>query len=261
MQTGNKLYIGTAGYSYRDWVGPFYPEGTKSGDMLEFYARHFDFTEINSSFYHMPGLGLFRGLDKKTPQSFVFSVKLFKGFTHDRNKSASDARMFMASMQPIMDSGKLICILAQFPYSFHFNSENIDYLKRLREWFADCRLNIEFRNVEWIRGGVMKMLKAENLGFVSVDEPEIDGLPGKTAAVTSDTAYVRFHGRNKKNWYRGEGSERYDYLYTRQELMEWVPKIIEMRGKSGYTVVSFNNHPIGKAIESAKMMRQLLGAK
>lgn len=263
MREKNKLYIlyiGTAGYSYKDWIGPFYPEGIKDGDMLEFYSRHFDFTEVNSSYYHMPGLGLFKGLDKKTPENFRFSVKLYKGFTHDRNMSGKEAEMFLYSLRPISDSGKLVCILAQFPYSFHLNAKNVDYLKRLREWFKDCNINIEFRNAEWIRGGVMKLLRSENFGFVCVDEPEIDGLIGKVAEVTSDIAYIRFHGRNRAAWYRGEGSARYNYRYSMEELLEWVPKVIELQGKSGYTIVSFNNHPIGKAIESARMMRQLLAS-
>jgi uncharacterized protein YecE (DUF72 family) len=261
MKERNKLYIGTSGYSYKDWIGPFYPEGTIGSDMLGYYSRYFDFTEINSTFYHMPGLGLFRGLDKKTPENFRFTVKLYKGFTHDRNMSEKEAEMFLYSLQPIYSNGKLICILAQFPYSFHLNRENVDYLKKLREWFKDYEISIEFRNAGWIRGGVMRLLRTENLGFVCVDEPKIDGLIGKVAEVTSDIAYIRFHGRNKAAWYSGEGSARYDYRYSMEELLEWVPKVIELRGKSGYTVVSFNNHPIGKAIESAKIMQQLLSAQ
>ena len=112
MREKNKLYIlyiGTAGYSYKDWIGPFYPEGIKDGDMLEFYSRHFDFTEVNSSYYHMPGLGLFKGLDKKTPENFRFSVKLYKGFTHDRNMSGKEGNV-PVFVRPISDSGKLVHI-------------------------------------------------------------------------------------------------------------------------------------------------------
>lgn len=258
ISSGNRLLIGTAGYSYKDWIGPFYPEGTKSQDMLLFYSKHFDFTELNSTFYHMPGITLFKALGLKTPDEFKFAVKLYKGFTHERELSEKEAGFFMEALRPITDNGKFLCLLVQFPYSFHLTKENTDYIKRLREWFSDIPLNIEFRNIEWVRGGVFKLLESENIGFVCVDEPAISGLLGKTAAVTSNIAYIRFHGRNSRDWYRGEGSRRYDYRYSMEELSEWVPKIIEIQGKSGYTVVSFNNHPLGKAVENARLMRQML---
>ncbi len=262
MEKQNKdtLLIGTAGYSYDDWTGPFYPQGIKSSGMLEYYSRHFNFTEVNSTYYHMPGINLFKGLDRKTPEGFMFSVKLYKGFTHDRNLSYDEAHMFLNSLSPLTKSGKFLCLLAQFPYSFHFNRENIEYLKTLRQWFDGYKINVEFRNIKWFRGGVTKLLKEENLGFVSIDQPNIKGLPGKAAAVTSEIAYFRFHGRNAKSWYGGKGSERYDYRYSREELMEWVPRINEIKGDSGYTAVSFNNHPVGKAVESARLMREYLKA-
>lgn len=253
------IKVGTAGYSYADWVGPFYPEGTKPAMMLDFYALHFDFAELNSTYYHMPGLKLFEGLDKKTPDGFLFAVKLFGGFTHERNCGREDAEKFKYSLSPIIESGKLACILAQFPYSFHYSSAAVDYLKGLRELFGEHELCIEFRNREWIRIEVFELLRKENMGFVCVDEPGIRGLIGKVTAVTSRIAYLRLHGRNSEKWYSGEGSERYDYLYSGSELLEWVNRLREMDDESGMTLVSFNNHPKGKAIENAKALMGYLG--
>lgn len=252
------VYVGTSGYSYRDWIGPFYPEGTKDCAMLEYYARHFNFTEVNSSYYHMPGLQLFAGMDRKTPDDFKFAVKLFGGFTHERSAGTVEADRFNHALKPLLESGKLLCLLAQFPYSFHCNDENVNYLKRLKEWFKDVPVNVEFRNQSWIRTEVMEVLKKEDLGFVCVDEPKIRGLIKKVAAVTSNVSYVRMHGRNAEKWYGGEGSDRYNYLYDMDELMEWIPVIKDMQKNSPVTVVSFNNHPLGRAVENAKMLIGLM---
>lgn len=252
------IYIGTSGYSYKDWIGPFYPEGTKDNAMLAYYSQHFNFVEINSTYYHMPGLQLFNSINNKTSDEFRTAVKLFKGFTHERNLEASDAQKFSYAIKPIMESSKLICLLAQFPYSFHCNSENMDYVKRVREWFGDIEVNVEFRNQNWIRREVMEVLKKEGLGFVCVDEPRIRGLIKQVVAFTSKVSYLRLHGRNAGKWYEGEGSQRYDYLYNSDELMEWIPGIRAMRDNSAITVIAFNNHPQGKAVINAKTLEGLL---
>lgn len=253
------IMVGTAGYSYADWVGPFYPEGTKSVGMLEYYAQNFNFVEVNSTFYHMPGLKLFEGMNRKTPSGFRFAVKLFGGFTHERTSGKTEAEQFKYSLQPIVQNGKLSCLLAQFPYSFHRSSENADYLKSLRQQFQEYELCVEFRNNEWIGKEVFDILKKENMGFVCVDEPGVRGLIGNVTAVTSNIAYLRLHGRNAAKWYGSEGSERYDYLYSNSELLDWVNRLRDMEDDSGVTLVSFNNHPKGKAIENAKALMGYLG--
>ncbi len=253
------IMVGTAGYSYADWVGPFYPEGTKPVGMLEYYAQNFNFVEVNSTYYHMPGLKLFEGMDRKTPPGFKFAVKLFGGFTHERTSGRIEAEQFKYSLQPIMQNGKLSCLLAQFPYSFHRNSENLDYLKGLRQQFEEYELCVEFRNNEWIGKEVFDVLKKEDMGFVCVDEPGVRGLIGNVTAVTSNIAYLRLHGRNAAKWYGSEGSDRYDYLYSNSELLDWVNRLRDMEDDSGVTLVSFNNHPKGKAIENAKALMGYLG--
>lgn len=252
------VYVGTAGYSYKDWIGPFYPDGTKDNNMLEYYCLHFNFVEVNSSYYHMPGIRLFESMNRKTPQSFRFAVKLFGGFTHERSSGSMEAEQFRYAIRPIQENGKLICLLAQFPFSYHFNSENLEYLKKIRQWFEGIPVNIEFRNQGWIRSEVMQFLKSQELGFVCVDEPGITGLIRNVVVSTSDVAYLRMHGRNAGKWYSGKGSERYDYLYSRDELLEWVSRINELEGKSSVMVVSFNNHPMGKAVENARALLGLL---
>ena len=252
------IYIGTAGYSYKDWIGPFYPEGTKDNLMLDYYAANFNFVEVNSSYYHMPGSRLFESINRKTPEDFKFAVKLFGGFTHERNVGTTEAEQFKYALGPIIESGKLACLLAQFPYSFHCTVGNVKYLKKLGEMFRGFEINVEFRNQEWIKDKVFDMLKESGLGFVCVDEPGIKGLIKNVIVVTSKTAYLRLHGRNAEKWYGGEGSERYDYLYTENELTEWVDGIHELEDNSKTVLISFNNHPFGKAIQNAMMLMNLL---
>ena len=253
------IKVGTAGYSYADWVGPFYPEGMKSTGMLEYYSLFFNFVEVNSTFYHMPGLKLFEGMDRKTPDDFKFAVKLFGGFTHERTSDRLEAEKFKYSLAPIVENNKLLCLLVQFPYSFHYNMENADYLKALKQNFEGYDLCIEFRNREWIRKEAFDLLSREGMGFVCVDEPNLSGLIHNVTAVTSRIAYLRLHGRNSSKWYAGEGSDRYDYLYSDSELLEWINRLRDMEDGSGVTLVSFNNHPKGKAIENAKALMGYLG--
>jgi len=252
------IYIGTSGFSYEDWIGPFYPQGIKKGAMLEYYSKFFNFTELNSTYYHMPSVKLFESLNNKTPENFKFAVKLFGGFTHKRDLSKTEAKNFINSVNPIIESKKLLCLLVQLPYSFHYRQENIDYLKLLRSWFERIDLCIEFRNINWIRKDVIELLKKENMGFVCVDEPKIKGLIGAALAVTSNISYIRMHGRNKEKWYSNEDSERYNYLYSREELSEWLPRIHQVSNYSDITIIAFNNHPIGKAIRNAMEMKELL---
>lgn len=252
------IYIGTCGYSYKDWVGPVYPAGTRDANMLEHYCALFDFVEINSSFYHMPRLQLFESIVKRTPDRFRTAVKLFQGFTHMESPDEKLAEGFSYSIQPLLESGRLLCLLAQFPYSFHHTPENLDRLKLLRQWFPHVPINVEFRNSGWIRPEVAELLKKEDLGFVCVDEPKLKGLLGKILATTSQISYLRLHGRNAEKWYGGEGSERYDYLYGRNELMEWIPGIAKFEQNSALTVIAFNNHPRGQAVENAHMMADIL---
>ncbi|NLC68894.1 MAG: DUF72 domain-containing protein [Clostridiaceae bacterium] len=252
------IYIGTAGYSYKDWIGPFYPDDIKQSAMLEYYSARFDFVEINSTYYHMPAVRIFESLNRKTPAKFMFSVKIYGGFTHERTHGFTGARQFMQAVQPLIESKKLICLLAQFPYSFHYTRENLEYIKNLRHWFDNVEICIEFRNRNWINEETMQFLKSEGIGFVCVDEPNIRGLVGNVIAVTSNISYIRMHGRNAEKWYGSQGSERYDYLYSIDELIEWVTKIKELEDKSALTVVSFNNHPLGKAVKNARALRALL---
>lgn len=253
------ILAGTSGYSYSDWKGNFYPEDIKEGDMLEFYSNHFNFTEINSTYYRMPNYFLFKNITKKVPEGFMFTVKSHGSFTHERNASKEDAVNFIDALKPAMEEKKLGCVLFQFPYSFHNTPQNMDYLRKIKDIFEDIDLVFEFRNFGWTRQEVMEFLINSKIGWVSVDEPDINGLIRPVAAVTSDIGYIRFHGRNKEKWYNhSKAYERYDYLYSEEEIKEWIPRIRYIEKGSKITFVAFNNHFRAQGAKNASMLKRLL---
>ncbi len=253
------IFIGTAGYSYRDWIGPFYPEGMKNSEMLAYYAREFMFTEVNSTYYAMPNRYLTGSLVKKTPAGFQFVIKAHQSMTHQRFAGKGEYALFRESLQPIVEAGKLGGVLVQFPYSFHFTTANRDYLKRLAGEMAGLPVAVEFRNQKWINQETFVLLRNEGLAYVCVDEPDLQGLVRPVVAATAGFGYVRFHGRNAARWYdHKESYERYNYLYSEEELAGWVPRLRELEAKTGKIFVSLNNHYQGQAVRNARMIRELL---
>lgn len=255
------IYVGTSGYSYDDWVGPVYPPDLSKGDWLSFYAQEFQTCEINYTYYRLPSARTLAAMSGKTPDSFIFTVKASRELTHEREDPAAAFEAFRQGVAPLVDEGKLGCVLAQFPYSFHATPENRDYLRRFREYLADLPAVIEFRNRAWLEPETFDLLRELGLGFCAVDEPRLKGLLPPVAVVTSPVAYVRFHGRNAKKWWRHEHAwERYDYTYSPEELEEWRPKIEALDGEAEKTFVFANNHWQGQAVGTARQLRLLLDA-
>ncbi|MBD3314545.1 MAG: DUF72 domain-containing protein, partial [Chitinivibrionales bacterium] len=223
------ILVGTSGYSYKDWVGPVYPPGTATKDYLRLYAERFSMTELNFCYYKQPDPRTLERMAHGTPDHFRFAVKAHKSLTHERSDDfVRDAVTFKRGIAPLIETSKLCAVLVQFPYSFHYTPRNRMYLKNLCDEFAGIPTAVEFRTGEWQRDSVYTGLRNIGVSFVNVDEPSLPGLPVPTAQVTSYLAYVRFHGRNEENWWEGDNVSRYDYLYTEEQLSEWVPRIETM---------------------------------
>jgi uncharacterized protein YecE (DUF72 family) len=253
------LHIGTSGYSYDDWVGPFYPPDLDKKEWLAYYAREFSAVEINFTYYRLPNRWTLANMAKKTPDGFCFTVKASQELTHERGDNAEAFGKFVEALQPLREMAKFGCILAQFPFSFHATPENRDYVRALRERFADLPVVVELRNAAWLGPETFDLLREHRLGFCAVDEPRLPGLIPPVAAVTSEIAYVRFHGRNAAKWWQHEQAyERYDYTYRPAELQEWAPKIKEMAQTAAQTFVFSNNHWQGQAVDTARQLRLLL---
>lgn len=258
------IHIGTSGYSYADWKGPYYPENIKDNEMLPFYAQDFRATEINYTYYRMPAARTLAAMSSKVPDDFVFTIKASKELTHEREAedgggTPENFRLFRQALQPLIDGGKLGAVLAQFPNSFKPTPENRDYLAIFRERMGDLPLAVEFRNAAWVTDETMELLRQNNLGYCCVDEPRLKGLIPPIAVATAPLAYVRFHGRNAKKWWRhDEAYERYEYEYKPEELEEWVPKIEKLESTAQNTFIFTNNHYRGSAVQTAQQLRDLL---
>ncbi len=255
------IIVGTAGYSYDDWIGPVYPEGIDKKDLLSYYSREFKMTEINFTYYQMPNKFIFYHMQQKTPEDFIFIVKAHQSMTHKIDKDIP-FKEFMEACEPLIEAKKFGGILAQFPWSFQNEEKNREYLARFRDRIPDCPIFVEFRNDTWLIDPVMNFLHNNNLSFVSVDEPRIKGLLPPIARATTDVGYVRFHGRNAKKWWKHDHAyERYDYLYKLEELSEWVKKIQTLDRQLTRVYISMNNHYQGKAVFNARQLAAMLNSE
>jgi len=253
------IYLGTSGFSYDDWRGPFYPVGLPKWEWLAYYSREFNTCEVNSTFYALPKPTNLKAMTKKTGEGFIFSIKAHQEMTHRREDNAPVFEAFCQMLQPLVSAGTLGCILAQFPYSFRLSRQNWDYLRLLRDRLDGLPVVIEFRNAQWLREEVFGWLRQLNLGFCCVDEPPLPNLLPPLAEATSKVSYVRLHGRNSAKWWQHEHAyERYDYTYTPQELSEWLPKIRQLDSRSERTFVFANNHWRGQAVGTIRQLRAML---
>jgi uncharacterized protein YecE (DUF72 family) len=258
-----RILVGTSGYSFPDWVGPFYPRGMKGEEMLAFYAERFPAVEINTSYYRMPDAKLFERMIERTPEHFLFMIKGYKGMTHDPSewKDGSICQPFRESLMPLENAGRFSGMLLQFPWAFRNTEENRRHLVELRERLGGVKLFVEFRRDDWNRAPVFEFLRRLDLGWCSVDEPPLPGLLPPEHHVTNGTGYVRLHGRNRDAWWKsgpGADKDRYDYLYSPAELKDWVTKIRNLLSRTDRTFVFFNNCYSGQAADNARIMQELL---
>lgn len=254
-----EILIGTSGYYYQDWVGPVYPENTKKEEFLGYYSRIFPFCELNFSYYQMPRRSRLINLMNSSPKDFRFAVKAHKSLTHERSPHPEEyASEFYHAVTALADENRLAAVLLQFPYSFHHTTENRKYLAALVDQLKGLPLCVEFRNREWMLEKVYDGFKERGACFVQTDLPELDNLPLPTSTVTSDIGYIRFHGRNNDNWWDGDNTSRFDYLYNDHELQSWICRIEEMASKVSSLFIAFNNHHKGQAVQNAMQIYNLL---
>ncbi len=261
------IKVGTSGFSFPDWNGAVYPIGLRERDRLSFYEKElgFNIVEINFTYYTLPSQKSFMAMSKKTTEEFEFVVKAFKGMTHEiRDKETGEMihneetfKKFKYSLLPLTEEKKLACVLAQFPYGFFPNRENVDYLQRFKGEMEDIPLVFEFRNQTWLTEQIFSFLEKNKVGFCIVDEPKLPKLMTYVPKATSEIGYFRFHGRNP-NWFNVPTSVRYNYLYSEVELKEFVPDVKDISKKTAKTMVFFNNCHAGSAAKNAAQMAKLL---
>ncbi|MHC4780915.1 MAG: DUF72 domain-containing protein [Planctomycetota bacterium] len=259
------ICFGTAGWDYADWKGIVYPPGAPSRfDGLAFLARLFDTVEVNSSFYRPPSAKNATSWLERTSSApgFCFTLKLHRRFTHERDRmwSVGEVDEFRRGADVIAGGGRLGAVLVQFPWSFKNTETNRRWLSNLSKAFSMYPLVTELRHASWMTRPALDFLRALGIGLCNVDQPVGRESIGPSAVATSSVGYVRFHGRNAEAWFKkGAGrDERYDYLYSADELNEWVPRIRAVAEKAEKTFVIGNNHFKGQAPANILQIRKFL---
>ncbi|MDQ2873218.1 MAG: DUF72 domain-containing protein [Candidatus Eremiobacteraeota bacterium] len=255
------IYVGTCGYSYKDWIGPFYPGKIKPAEMLGHYAQRFAAVEIDASYYGVLAERTIAAMASRTPKQFRFCFKAPQTVTHAPDPNAAvhpDARAFQGSLQPMRKAGKLGAVLLQFPNGFKPTERTHTYLERLVETFDDLPLVAEFRNREWQNPATLTFLQRLGVGWCNVDMPQLDTLMHPSSDATSRVGYVRMHGRNAAQWWTGTNVTRYQYTYELEELEPWTDRIAEIDAATDETYAFFNNHARGGAAQNAEALEALL---
>jgi uncharacterized protein YecE (DUF72 family) len=254
-----KVLVGTSGYSYVDWVGPVYPEGTPKQDFLPLYSREFPIVELNFSYYQQPNPRTLQRMVSVTPDGFLFALKAHRSMTHEIGESwDKDIAAFRAGLSPLLDAGRLAAVLLQFPYSFAYTPESRGRLAALCDKLEGIPLAVEFRKSDWMKEQVFEGLRERGISLVSVDEPDLPRLLPPIVETTGPFGYVRFHGRNKAAWWTGDNASRYDYLYSPGELTGWIERIRAILARVPVLLLFFNNHWRGNAAKNAREMKLLL---
>ncbi len=289
-----EVRIGTSGWSYPSgrgtWNGLFYPPARRGRrfDELAYYAEHFDTVEVNSTFYRLPRIDTTRKWAERTPRGFEFSIKLYQAFTHPGMAAASagagkasgaappgakvgpipsttieDVDAFRASIDPLANAGKLGAVLVQFPPSFKQTDRSVEYLGWLLHAFRDYSLAVELRHRTWSDSleQTLTLLNQSKAAWVQIDEPKFrfsirqNLLPNVTGFY-----YMRLHGRNAAKWWKHDESEdRYDYLYSAEDLRPFAEAAKAVRTIVRKAYLYLNNHFAAKAVVDAVEMKQLVG--
>ena len=300
-----RVRIGTCSWADDALSKWFYPPKLPAKERLPWYAEHFDTVEVDSTFYRLPSESMVQGWADRTPDGFVMHIKAFGLMTRhpvkaetippglrvempvdDRGRIDRPSRelrgevfrLFLGALEPLRREGKLGGILMQLPPYVVYKDASLDYLEWAREQLEGYEMLVEFRHRSWLddenRAASLAFLERIGAAYVTVDAPKSDtakNLVPTVVATTSPTAYVRFHGRNLGTWNKrgGSAAERFDYLYSDDELVEWVEPLRELAGAAENAYAFFNNNAtaedpdnplrrVSQAATNAFQLRQLL---
>lgn len=255
---GAIVRVGPAGWDFEDWKGLIYPERMpRSMHRLTYLAGFFDTVEINVSFYRVVPCQHCESWLRKVACNprFKFTAKLWQRFTHERDTlpSREDIVACREGMRPLREAGKLGALLLQFPWSCRNTRENHDWVLRVTDCFSEYQLALEVRHASWDRPEVYEELAARNIAFCNIDQPLFHDSMKPMQRVTARVGYVRLHGRNYDDWFRDSAGrdDRYDYLYSEEELKPWLKRIERIGRQAEEVYVITNNHYRGQAVVNA----------
>jgi len=254
--TDRRVLIGTSGWGYDEWVGPFYPRSLRKEDFLVYYSEIFYTNEINTTFYNTPSRWVVDNWVKKTPSNFLFSAKLPQSVTHEKmldiDLCLNDLDYFLKAMDPLIVSDKMLAFLIQLPPYFKKDEHFSNLREFIDNWPGNPEENnyhlvVEFRDKSWMDDKVFNYLRDKSLTYCAVIEPL---LPPRMDVTNPDFAYIRFHGYGKKIWF--------DYCFTEEEVKGWVSPIREVIQKVDRVGIYFNNHFSGYAAKNSLMLMKEL---
>ena len=260
-----KIRVGPAGWSYPDWAGYAYPAKKPRGfHEAAYLAEFFDTIEINTSFYNPIRAELAKGWVGRVAANanFMFTAKVWQRFTHDPSPSSEDEKMVRAGFDVLRDAGKLGAVLLQFPFSFHRTEETFAYLDGVLKRFADYPLVVEVRHATWNVPEVFELLRKRGVGFCNIDQPVVGKSLEPSARATGPVGYVRLHGRRYDTWFSDDETiasfERYNYLYSEEELRPWAARVDKVAKAARDVYVITNNHYQGKGVVNALQLISML---
>jgi uncharacterized protein YecE (DUF72 family) len=279
LPRSNAIRIGTAGWSYKDWEGVFYPLGMTGRKVhpLEYLARFFDTVEINTSFYGPLRAEVAKVWCRRVAAvnpGFLFTAKLYRAFTHSpiavmeptsaatiRPTDDDEART-REGLDALASEGRLGALLIQFPVSYKNTSLNREYLDRLLRQFIEYPRVVEVRDSSWNNAETLAAFAQQNVGFCNIDQPVLGRSLAPTEHVTAPIAYVRLHGRNYDQWFDSDNrNDRYNYLYKEKELEDWKGRIENVADRAQTTYVITNNHFESKAGVNALELKAMVTGK
>lgn len=274
--------IGTSGWSYDEWVGPVYPPvlRNKQEEWLTTYGQRFPTVEVNSTFYRLPSERTVQGWIEKAEAMgapFEFSVKVPQDVTHEAMVKGDSAKVNgllgtfkSAVVEPLVGANLFGVALFQLSPHFRYGRVEMEMLGQAIAAAApgNVPVAVEFRHQSWLEGNALRsdaeaILKAHDTAYCALDGPSFPPI----FVATARHAYIRFHGRRGDVWFDGrreneasrEPSERYDYLYSIDELTPWAMLLREKVSRFDKIRLYFNNHVGGKAAMNGGQMMEMLG--
>ncbi len=262
------MRIGICSFADEGLLKSWYPRGVSTPTArLHHYGERFDTVEVDSPYYHLPDPAVTGRWAQRTPPEFLFHVKAHKTMTfHEGEPSDEEFVKFRASIEPLELSGKLRGILLQYHPRFTKTEAAKEELQRARGRLEPLVPLVEFRHRSWLepeeRDDTFDLLREAGLAYVSVDAPmtKASNVVSRHSVATHGVAYVRFHGRNEKTWNikAEKSSQRFDWMYSADELAEWVEKLGALAAETDEVYAMFNNNRDDFAPRSAAIMRGLL---
>lgn len=259
------LHIGPSGWGRADWLGVAFPAAPGRGfHPVEALAHYVDAAEIDQTFHEplKPEIARLYANKASANPRFQFTALLGRQFTYDRRLDSGDVAAWKAGLFPLLRARRLGAVVMQFPWAFRFSAENREWLIQVRRAFHEFPLAAELRHESWLRDEAVGTLIDYRVGLVNIDQPQYFRATPPAALLTSGVSVVRMHGRQSPEAFQGFDPDMASkpYLYSADELEEWVPRLQRLASHATRTLVVMANGARGHSLVNALQLREMMGA-